>query len=155
MRSVIAFVFVSCASQQPQPSSAKTAPPATIEVAEPRESSDEESDPPAPARTGDRFAVAACRGEPTAVDLQEAKKRFSIGIELIAKGNDAGAAVEFSRAWELSCKPAVLHNLGVALERLGETDRAIAVYERFLELDPDGPRASEIHERIAKLRSRR
>ena len=77
-----------------------------------------------------------------------------LGHLLAAQGDTQAAANEWQRAIELDPDYAYTHaNLGEALESLGRKTKAIAAYERAIELDPQASFASEVKQRIARLRA--
>lgn len=54
-------------------------------------------------------------------------------------------------AWSIHPEPAMLYNMGLSHEELGEHDRALEVYRRYLALDPESPVRASVEERIARL----
>lgn len=57
-------------------------------------------------------------------------------------------------AWSIHPEPAMLYNMGRSHEELGEDDRALEVYRRYLGLDPESPVRASVEARIARLEAR-
>jgi len=69
---------------------------------------------------------------------------FDQAFEALSEGRDADAEAAYARAVAAAPEAFAAHaNLGVLLERRGETERALASYARALELRPDYAEASE------------
>lgn len=98
-------------------------------------------------------APAAAQQVDSAADA-EAHARFEAGRAAMAAGRPEDALADFSRAYELSARPELLYNLGVAADRLRRDDEALAWFERYLaEMPPDGAQnRAEVEGRIAVLR---
>ena len=85
-----------------------------------------------------------------------AEQRYKIGIDLYRQGKFEAAANEFRVAQGLMPdSPKLAYNLARSLERAGETDDAIAQYERYLDLSPDAEDADDVKRVIETLRSTR
>jgi tetratricopeptide (TPR) repeat protein len=84
----------------------------------------------------------------------------TVATQLAREGTSALLLGQVARATELLRRaieadpghaPAY-RSLGLVLERVGSTEDAIATYDRYLALDPNGALAGKIRERIAVLR---
>ena len=67
-----------------------------------------------------------------------AEELYHLGLDRLAEGDAAGAALELRRCLEVD--PTMLdamHGLIRALQEAGEYDEAIAVAQRLLQLDPE------------------
>jgi hypothetical protein len=151
----LAALLLGCAgSSSPAPSEPATVEVAQAEVPEREQPDQDEEEEPVPAKAPAASALPDCKHEPQTADLAEAKKQFAIGVQLVNETLYAEASAAFSRAYQLSCKPAVLFNLGTARELSGDTSGAIAAFERYIEVEPAGPRVAELRERVARLRAK-
>ena len=118
------------------------------------------------AGSGPAQAQAQTPAEPTAEDRMEAKVYFERGESLKQSGRaraDAGdmdgaraafseAAGLYLRAFRLFPHPAFVFNAAQMHRLSGETKPAIAAYERYLEIDPEGAKAGEARTIITQLR---
>ncbi len=68
--------------------------------------------------------------------LEEAVSRFREGLTLARAGNCAGALAELRRSLSLVERPNTLFNIARCEEELYRYDRAVASYERYLEIAP-------------------
>lgn len=115
---------------------------------------------------GPAQAQAQTRAEPTAEDRMQAKVFFERGESLKQSGRaraDAGdmdgaraafseAAGLYLRAFRLFPHAAFVFNAAQMHRLSGETGPAIAAYERYLEIDPEGAKAAEARTFITQLR---
>jgi len=115
---------------------------------------------------GPAQAQAQTPAGPTAEDKMEAKVLFERGEALKQSGRaraDAGdmdggraafseAAGLYLRAFRLFPHPAFVFNAAQMHRLSGETRPAIAAYERYLEIDPEGAKAGEARTFITQLR---
>ncbi len=67
-------------------------------------------------------------------DAADARVSFEEGLELLDDGRYADATRAFERSLALREAPATLYNLGLAHRGAGENRRAIAAFERFVEV---------------------
>ena len=110
------------------PKPMKTAPPPPVKTAPPPP----KKPPPPVVAAG---PVAEHSLEPGASEM--AVKRYLIARELYLQGNLEGAASEFQGAFDIFPESAKLaFNLARCHERLGNNDRAIGFYEKYLERAP-------------------
>lgn len=84
----------------------------------------------------------------------EARSRFEAGRAAMAAGRTEDALVDFRRAYELSHRPALLYNIGVAADRLRRDDEALEAFEAYLASMPasDVTNRAEVEGRITVLR---
>lgn len=85
----------------------------------------------------------------------EARAHFRTGSDYFDAGDYAEAAREFDLAYELSGRPALMYNVYLAHERLGNLDRAIEALTVFLSEGDPGERAGPLGQRLERLRERR
>ncbi|MCC6648777.1 MAG: PEGA domain-containing protein [Polyangiaceae bacterium] len=103
--------------------------------------------------SGCLLAVALTTGAARADggSMDAAKRAMEEGQTLYAEKKYAEAAAAFARAYSLSPYAAFLFNEGVAHERLGDLDRAVATFQRYLSADPGAPDAEGVRARVRKL----
>jgi tetratricopeptide (TPR) repeat protein len=99
------------------------------------------------------LALLLAMWQPGAAHADEriARRHFDAGQRLSASGDYAGAYDEFAAGYAMSQRPAFLFNMGECARALGDPSRARASYERYLELDPDGPLVARARARLATL----
>jgi hypothetical protein len=85
----------------------------------------------------------------------EAKAMFEAGRAAFADGRYETALERWQVAYGLSGRPALHYNLGLAFERLGRIDEAIASFEAYLKWQADGPTADESRGKLSTLRALR
>lgn len=89
--------------------------------------------------------------------VDEARTRFSRGVDLYKEGDYRAAIIEFKRAYELAPNFRVLFNLGQAHQELQDYAAALDAFERYLkdggaEVPPD--RAALVKNEVQKLLGR-
>lgn len=82
----------------------------------------------------------------------EAKRHFRAGMARIEAGDVPGGIAELERAYALRPHPAVQFNIARAAEGVGDRDRALTAWRRYLEDVPNDPVATE---RIRALEAQR
>ncbi len=75
---------------------------------------------------------AHAAGKAATADKAEARRHFQVGVAEAQAGAYREAAIEFSRAYELSPNFAVLYNLAQAQAALGDAATALTTFERYL-----------------------
>lgn len=99
---------------------------------------------------------SACRVAAQEVDLadSEARSRFEAGRAAMAAGRTEDALADFRRAYELSHRPALLYNIGVAADRLRHDDEALEAFEAYLAAMPaeEITNRAEVESRLVVLR---
>lgn len=99
------------------------------------------------------LAGTAAAQEVDAAADAEARARFEAGRAAMAAGRIEDALTDFGRAYELSHRPELLYNVGIAADRLRRDEEALAAFERYLaEMPPDVENRAEVESRIAILR---
>jgi len=89
----------------------------------------------------------------TAASDQSAQEVFGLGRQAMEDGRFTEAARYFERAYELSPRPELLYNIGMAHERANQPEQAIAFFERYLASGEDVQRRTEVDERLRVLRA--
>jgi len=89
------------------------------------------------------------------IDPQNADVRTDMGIMFRRKGDPDRAIAEFKRAAEVDLRHVnSRYNLGIVLlHDKGDIKGAIKAWEDYLEVEPAGPRAENIRNQMAKLKS--
>ncbi len=115
--------------------------------------------PPAPTTTAPSVALpppTVLIAPATDVDKQAATD-IADGRGALATGDNARAIVAFGRALTLASNAYMQEAqelIGVAHERNGESAKALADYQQYLKLYPDGPGAVRVRDRISGLAPR-
>ena len=90
--------------------------------------------------------------EPTPAQLEKAKKAFVEGKKAFDAGDFPEAAQKFKESYNLSKKPALLYNIGLANESAAQDDIALFYYRKFLSDAPaDSPQRAEVTDRVKTL----
>lgn len=139
-----------CATRESEPKPARTAVVVPSAVAE--ASQEEAAAPDAAPRSRGR-SLAECRA-PADANTEEAKQEFKAGVEAMVKDDAATAAEIFLRSYERTCNAALLYNLGVVREKLGDFAGAAEALEEYLARQPASFRVDEVKRRIQELRAR-
>ncbi|MEM7606063.1 MAG: hypothetical protein AAF411_11980 [Myxococcota bacterium] len=84
---------------------------------------------------------------------EEARSLFSAGRTAYQAGRYARALEHFQAAYDLSGRPELLYNIGLAAERTRDDARALAAYGAFVDALPDAERRSFVEARIEVLSS--
>lgn len=88
----------------------------------------------------------------------EARERIASAAEAFSSGRyDESArsyleAYEILRAHDLETQPEILFNAGLAYDEMGACDRAVVLFERFLEVKPDVVRVDAFVSRLERAR---
>jgi tetratricopeptide (TPR) repeat protein len=86
---------------------------------------------------------------------KNAEYRFALGTSLYHLGDFSSASREFERVMEMDPGPGntkALYSLAVCYEKMGEKEKAIAAWERYLELDSTSAWAAEARKRLEALK---
>jgi hypothetical protein len=91
-----------------------------------------------------------------AQDLREetARAHFRAATSYYDMGHYDDAAAEFEKAYRLSGRPQLLHNLYLCHERLGNLGEATQYLERYLAETEDVPNREALESRLERLRER-
>src|SRR5581483_50191 len=84
-------------------------------------------------------------------DLELAKAHYSTGQLYYQRGRYPDAAREFEEAYRLSKKPELLYNMGKAYDGVGDQERALKAYRRWLEEVKESPDRAEVAGRVEAL----
>lgn len=90
--------------------------------------------------------------EPTEAMDVEARALFEAGTTAFDDARYADALEHFRRAYELSRRPGLLYNVGIAADRLRRDADALEAFEAFLAAVPEHPRRRDVEVRVAILR---
>jgi tetratricopeptide (TPR) repeat protein len=82
--------------------------------------------------------LAHAEEQPTAEQLEQAKKAYAEGKAKFEKGNFGDAVEKFKESYRLSKNPLLLFNIAVTFERLQQNDMALFYYKKFLSDAPEG-----------------
>ena len=97
----------------------------------------------------------AAQDPPAPSDLDtQARAHFQSASAYFETGDYEAAIREFRAAYELSRRPALLFNLYVTYERLGQLDRAVEHLERYLAEFPEAENRAALELRLERLRAR-
>ncbi len=94
-------------------------------------------------------APAAGAGEE--MRLEQARKQMELGQEAFNQKKYSEAVVYFEAAFEAAPFAAFLYNAGLACERGQNPTRALELYKRYLEMEPEAADAEKIKEKIEAL----
>lgn len=98
-----------------------------------------------PASTADTRTADPARDE-------KARQLFSAGVAAYSEGHYENALENYRLAFELSDRPQLLFNVGIAAERLRRDQEALDAFNEYLERVPDADNRPFVEERIAVLR---
>ena len=95
----------------------------------------------------------ATRQQVYAFNPVQARKELKVGLYYSKKGSHRAAAGRYLEAtrWDTNLAEAYWR-LGMAREKLAQSDEAIDAYTRFLTIEPTGKKAREVSKRLARLR---
>jgi hypothetical protein len=97
------------------------------------------------------FLVCGSRGD-RALAADQASDLEHSAVDAFSQGHYADAAETFEKAYEVDPRPALLYNAARSYNLAGNKERALALYERFLDTDPKTDRRAEIESRAMELR---
>ena len=83
----------------------------------------------------------------------EARVLFEAGVYAFEAGRYGEALEHFERSHELSRRPKLLYNIGLAAERVPDRARAIEAFEGYLRALPDADNRLDVAQRLEALRS--
>jgi tetratricopeptide (TPR) repeat protein len=87
-------------------------------------------------------------------DTESARRHFERAARLYERADYPAALVELREAKALRPSPQFDYNIGRCLDRMERWGEAADAYQRFVDALPDAPEASELRERIVRLRAR-
>jgi len=89
---------------------------------------------------------------PSAADLEKAKKAFIAGKKLHEGGKLEEAIEKYKESYKLSKKPALLYNIGLAMEEAAMDDLALIYFRKFLKEAPaDAEQRPAVTERVKAI----
>jgi hypothetical protein len=83
--------------------------------------------------------------------VAEARRHFEQAEAFFRAGTYDRAIEEYQAAYRAAPRPALLFNIGLCHENLGDAARAIEFYDRYLDQDPSGPKVAEARARREAL----
>src|SRR6185503_569963 len=87
-------------------------------------------------KTGEK-AAGAETGAPNDEAIQEAARRYDLGLKLYAEGEFRLAVIEFERTYQITNDYRVLYNIGQVRIQLGNYARAIGALNEYLKSGGD------------------
>lgn len=85
-------------------------------------------------------------------DLAEARAAFEHGQELFISGDYSAAAKAFKEAYEIRPFPQFLFNVGASYEKLGDYEKAVFFYERYVQTAGQASDTRDVKKRIKVLK---
>ena len=85
-------------------------------------------------------------------ELAEARVLFERAAEDYEANRFEDALRGFERVYEITANADVLYNVGRTLERLRRDDEALVIYQRYLDMNPEGSDRSAVEARVTVLR---
>src|SRR5262245_37286874 len=98
--------------------------------------------------------AAAAQAQPVEWSDDEARTHFEAAQSHFETGSYEDAIREFDSAYRLSGRAALLYNLYLCHERLGNLEAAIDHLSRYLDADPSTSNAAALRIRLEKLKAR-
>jgi tetratricopeptide (TPR) repeat protein len=145
---------IGCASHATK--SPEPAPTVVVPSAESEPSGDVvaigERERPSRRSNGSAARERGCKADSTPADREQARTEFREGTVAFELHMYDRAIEAFERAYALTCAPALLYNLGKALEEVGDPAEAADVFELYLDKEPAGAFAQDVRARIDQLR---
>lgn len=83
---------------------------------------------------------------------EKARQLFAAGVAAYSEGHYENALENYRLAFELSDRPQLLFNIGIAAERLRRDQEAFDAFTSYLERLPEADNRSFVEERLAVLR---
>jgi tetratricopeptide (TPR) repeat protein len=102
----------------------------------------------------DPWEEEAAGAEPTGTGTKGAEQWFDRGMAAYQVGEYKGAHTDFMKAYELKPLPQFLYNAGAALQKDGDIQGAIDLYERYLAEDPAATDAAKVKKAIETLKAK-
>lgn len=133
-------------SETPAQAPATAASPAAAPVA--ASAAPSASPSPAPAAAP---APAAPESASNSAKEGAAREHFMRGVDLYTQGSYANAWLEFTSAYQLVPKTALLNNMARCEVRIGRPVEALQHFKRYIAANPDDPDGTYIRQEIARL----
>jgi tetratricopeptide repeat protein len=97
-------------------------------------------------------AIARADDAPSKAQLEAAKKAFAEAKALYDAGNRVEAIEKLKESYRLSHNAILLYNIGHAYDQLGQKDKALAFYNKFLATAPaNAAMVDDAKKRVAEL----
>jgi tetratricopeptide (TPR) repeat protein len=96
--------------------------------------------------------VGAARAEEEDAAWLRARAHFTAGNAFYEVGEYARAVAEYETAYREKPLPELIFDVAQAQRKMGQIEKALASYERYVEVDPDGRVADEARVAIGLLR---
>lgn len=84
-------------------------------------------------------------------EIQEARRHMEEGQDYFLQERWEQAVESFMAAYELRPHTAFLYNAALAMHRMGDAERALELYQRYLQEAPNARDRADVEERIAML----
>jgi hypothetical protein len=100
------------------------------------------------------LAAPAARAQPPAPvtpPAESGKVHFEHGVKEYNLGRFQEAIGEFEKAYDLDPAPILLFNIAQSHRQLGNKERALFFYRRYLEQEPEAAKRSEVEQRMKDL----
>lgn len=149
--SLLVSLTAPVSARKPAPKPVEAPPVAKPEEAKPA------TPAPTPAPAASPSPAAALAPAPAAdpavssVKEQAAREHFMRGVELYTQGSYANAWLEFTSAYQLVPKTALLNNMARCEVRIGRPVEALQHFKRYIAVNPDDPDGTYIRQEIARL----
>lgn len=106
---------------------------------------------PLPLSAQEAAEAAEANAASEAAANDEARSLYEAGAAAFSDGRFQDALTYWRNSYDLSGRAELLHNIGIAHDRLGQRDEAIARYGAFLAERPDAENRAYVERRIAQL----
>jgi tetratricopeptide (TPR) repeat protein len=84
--------------------------------------------------------------------LAQARAFFEKGNAAFRAGDFDAATLAFSQAYDISPRPLLLFNIGLAASKAKQPELALRSFEKFLDVVPNSPDRQDVEGKIAELR---
>jgi len=91
---------------------------------------------------------------PRSGDRDAARQYVDAGIKAQEAGDYRMAFAYYEKAYQIVPHPLLIFDMAQASRLAGDTDKALALYERYLVEDPDGAKAADARALVADLQAR-
>lgn len=113
--------------------------------------------PPASSAPGPTTSVSTGSQEPSAANMEEARKHYERGLQLTNEENYEAALVEMERAYQLAPSYRIQYNLGRIHRQLNNYSAALRAYETYLQeggANIPSERRAEVEKDLTVLKTR-
>jgi tetratricopeptide (TPR) repeat protein len=95
--------------------------------------------------------IAPVHAQPTPDNRAKAASHFKQGQLYFKNGDFDRALTEYQAAYELSKEPLLVFNIALCHDRAQRPEKALELFQQYLDLAPDGEVADEARENVARL----